>query len=372
MAASSAAGSEVNAGGEIAGRVLLLLAHEANRDQLAEWLGRTHVVVDADERTADLAAVDLCIVDEGGFSAHAAVLEAVERTNPRVFSPVLLVSSRRPSTVTALRPEGIDPGVWEMVDEVIETPISQAELRRRLDVLLRVRRQSVALEYDAQRLNFLNGLLRHEILNAMAVIRPRAELLEERFDDADERRNAGVITKWCDEIVAFVKRIRHLLRAYGAGRDTGVFETVDVVPVVEGVVDRFEETYPDATFVVDASAPAVVLADDLLMDVLINLVRNAVQHNDAAEPAVRVAVDVGPDAIVLTVTDNGPGVPDERKEAIFHRRVEDLHPYNAIGGFGLMFIDAEIGRYGGSVHVEDATPRGARFVVTLPNASSES
>jgi signal transduction histidine kinase len=107
-----------------------------------------------------------------------------------------------------------------------------------------------------------------------------------------------------------------------------------------------------------------VSANDGVQSVVDNLLENAVEHNDADDPRVAVAVTAGHDVVRLTVTDNGPGIPDERKETVFE-------PGEGGSGGGLSLVYTLVTGYGGDVWIEDAEPRGTRFVVELPRADGE-
>jgi signal transduction histidine kinase len=70
--------------------------------------------------------------------------------------------------------------------------------------------------------------------------------------------------------------------------------------------------------------------------------------------------------VVVRVADNGPGVPDDRKEAVFGRGEKGLRSTGT--GLGLYLVDTLVDSYGGRVRVEDNDPEGAVFVVELPLA----
>lgn len=349
------------------GRVLLLVAHDSNRQQLTNWLSPPYDIADPDHVDPDADPIDLCIVDEAGFDRYADLLDEVRAAAAPVFVPVLFVSTRRPSTITAHRPDGVAPVVWERVDEVIETPVSKAELRRRLTVLLRTRRQAVELEQYSERMGFLNDLLRHELLNAMGVIKPRAQLLERRLDD-ENADLAGTIVTWSDEVSELVSRVSTLVETFQYGVDPDRLEAVDVGALVASLESRFVETYPEVTFTF-STTPASVAVDDTFQEVVGNLVHNAVQHNDAAEPAVDVRVDVVDGDVRITVSDNGPGIPDDQKEAVFRRTAAGLGSDHVGSGFGLFFVDSKVVQCDGRVRVEDNSPRGTRVVLELPEAT---
>ena len=99
-----------------------------------------------------------------------------------------------------------------------------------------------------------------------------------------------------------------------------------------------------------------------------NLVDNAVRH---AETRVTVTVRTLDDTVELVVADDGPGIPVEDRARVFERftRLDEGRARDAGGmGLGLAVVRSTIERHGGTVTIEDAAPRGARFVIRLPAA----
>jgi signal transduction histidine kinase len=68
----------------------------------------------------------------------------------------------------------------------------------------------------------------------------------------------------------------------------------------------------------------------------------------------------------VEIADNGPGIPDSRKETIFGKGESGLE--SAGTGIGLYLVDSLVEAPGGDVWVEDNDPAGSRFVVELPTA----
>ncbi|MEU4405774.1 ATP-binding protein [Streptosporangium sp. NPDC023963] len=112
--------------------------------------------------------------------------------------------------------------------------------------------------------------------------------------------------------------------------------------------------------------PVRVTGDALdLSRVLVNLVDNALRHTSA--PVVVELRAEGADA-VLTVTDDGPGIPEADRERVFDRftRLDSARSRDEGGaGLGLAIVRETVHAHGGAVHLEDASP-GLRAVVRLP------
>jgi signal transduction histidine kinase len=117
---------------------------------------------------------------------------------------------------------------------------------------------------------------------------------------------------------------------------------------------------------VDADEAVVEGSRDELHRMALNLMENAIRHTpEGTRVRARVAAQDG--EVLLTVQDNGPGVPPELRERIFERFVRGAGDRGSSSGLGLSIVRAVAEAHGGSVTFEDATP-GARFVVRLPRA----
>lgn len=107
----------------------------------------------------------------------------------------------------------------------------------------------------------------------------------------------------------------------------------------------------------------------LLARALHNLIDNAIGHAPPASTVV-VGVERAGDEWRVCVADEGPGVADDRKEAIFRRFETGGGAASGGTGLGLALVRAVAARFGGRAWVEDNVPRGARFVVALPGVAA--
>jgi signal transduction histidine kinase/PAS domain-containing protein len=221
------------------------------------------------------------------------------------------------------------------------------------------------LERERNRLDFMNRLLRHNLLNSLNVVEARLDFLGGRVD-YEVNEHLEVAADRTREMVEFVEKIHRVTRAIGREREQ-TLEATSLRDVLSKRVERTRSTYPEAEFHT-ASVPDVdVVADDLLGDVFDNVLMNAVQHNTSETPRVRVDASVHDEEVVVSVADNGPGVPDEEKPRVFDRESDEFDDPGT--GFGLYLVGEILDSYDGSISVEDNDPEGAVFRVTLQRAS---
>lgn len=207
-------------------------------------------------------------------------------------------------------------------------------------------------------LSFVNSVLRHDLRNTINVVRGNASLVAARADgDDDLEHHAATIRDQTDKALDRIESTGEMVDTLVGDTD---LHAVDLAAVTEECADRVATAH-GVTVETDLPESAPVVADDGVHSVVHNLLENAAEHNDAADP--RVAVAVEPDAADVThleVVDNGSGFEDEAVSG-------NLGAVTDAGG--LKFVDTLVDHYGGDAWVEtDGTP-GARVVVELPRAT---
>jgi len=227
-------------------------------------------------------------------------------------------------------------------------------------------------------LQFVNGLLRHDIRNSLTVIEARVDLLDAEVDSDRGQKAAATIRDQIDEIVGLAENAGAVAATLSSDPD---LERIDLAAVAADVVEGIDATR-DATLSIEGPDSAPVWASDAVRPVVRNLVENAVEHGSASpqspapadatehgtdgagtasEPSADVTVTVTEtdDTVELAVADRGPGIPDAEKDDIFAPRAGDTH------GGGLHLVETLVESFDGAIRVEDNDPTGARFVVEL-------
>ncbi|MFB6073350.1 MAG: PAS domain S-box protein [Halobacterium sp.] len=267
------------------------------------------------------------------------------------------------------------------------------------------RERERALEHERERLEFMNRIIRHNILNGLNLVNARAELLEGRFDgDPQGRDHLDTIRDRAEDLASMIDTMRAFMDA--VVRDTShELYPVPLVEELEEKVSLVDQSYPDAAVDVHdlPDASTTVVADELVGEVFENVLSNAVVHNDADDPEVEVwttettcEVAVDDDtgelsqwaadrhlrgdvetnerpAVAVHVADNGPGIPDDDKERVLEKGVSELsEPGN---GFGLYLVTEMMRSYGGRVDVRDNDrvdgDRGTVFDLVFPRPTSD-
>jgi PAS domain S-box-containing protein len=208
----------------------------------------------------------------------------------------------------------------------------------------------------------------HELNNPLATILTWAERLSSRRVDDDTRRGLETIRTESERAARIVRNLltfarkRHTTRAM-IDLNTVVRETL--------ALRAYEQRLTNIT-VIEALASGLphVFADaHQMQQVLLNLVINAEQAMGSANGrgtlVVRTWHDVDREAVVIEVTDDGPGVPEDVQPKIF----DPFFTTKQVGkgtGLGLTVAYAIAQEHGGGISVTDAPEGGAIFRVELP------
>ena len=278
-------------------------------------------------------------------------VEAVVRRPDRTF-PIGV-------TTTTLEVEGAEPRVTAIFTDISDS--------KRLEELhLRAERLEAVAELSAS--------LAHEIKNPLASIRSSVEQLgRAKRANPDEKFLTSLVVRESDRLSRLLSEFLDFSRVRATERRPLDLHTV------AGAAIRLVREHPDCPedAVIDLAGGAAPMEgdEDLLHRVVSNLVLNAVQ---ASGKDARVVVRTGRPApqevpggagiehpVMLTVTDNGPGIPENLRARLFEPFVT-----GRVGGtgLGLAIVQRAVEAHRGLVLVDSTAGRGTTFTVYLPAA----
>lgn len=206
----------------------------------------------------------------------------------------------------------------------------------------------------------------HELRTPLARLRGKLFRLSSRAQSEAQRIDLGGALEDADELLAmFTAMLR--IAEIESGERRGGFASVALDGLASEMVAMLEPVAADQDrrLLIAACAQATLRGDrQLLMQLLVNLVENALRHTPAGS-TVSVSILEGKDHAEIIVSDDGPGIPAEER-AMALRRFGRLKRNAAPGhGLGLPLVDAIARLHGGMMRLEDAAP-GLRVRVWLP------
>ncbi len=287
---------------------------------------------------------------------------------------------RRGASVTEYRVDLSSPRVGqERIVDVFAGPLRDPAG----SIVILLQERTIAEKIDrqlthrgaARSITALGAMLAHEIKNPLSGIRGAAQLLEASVPD-EERLLTQLICDETDRIVKLVERVE--LFGDERGIERGPVNVHDVLDHVKRLAQsgfarhiRFSEVY-------DPSLPPVLGNRDQLVQVLLNLVKNAAEaigetaidgeimlttayragiRLQSMGQQVRVALP-----LEISIRDNGPGVPPDLHNHLFDPFVTTKAQGS---GLGLALVAKVIGDHGGIVEC-DSAPRRTVFRILLP------
>ncbi|MCL4499797.1 MAG: GAF domain-containing sensor histidine kinase [Chloroflexi bacterium] len=247
--------------------------------------------------------------------------------------------------------------------------IERHELHQRQREIERQRAQTEA------RQEFL-GIVSHELKTPVAVMRAYTELLLRRAERAGRSTEIDVLKRMGDQSDRMLSMIEQLLDLRRLEADLLTLEVshFDLADLVRRLAHDVELTTVSHRISVDTPGRTVVAADRRrIEEVVTNLLDNAVKYSPAGG-LIRVRIyregdGTSKESVVLSVSDDGPGVPQQDQPRVFERFYQApgrLHKGRAGLGLGLYISRELVRRHGGDMWLQSEAGQGATFFVRIP------
>jgi two-component system phosphate regulon sensor histidine kinase PhoR len=216
----------------------------------------------------------------------------------------------------------------------------------------------------------------HELIKPLTSISGYVELLEDRLGDAgeDEKRYFLRLRESIGQLQELVDSFVQLLRFDRIDEQAGVLERVDVRGLVEKLRPSEGGDRARLRNVVDPGMQPVMIRRKHIEVVLDNLISNALKHSGGQSP-VTVGAELmrerrgnaAENVLMITVTDEGVGIPEHEIEEIFNPFYRGDTERRAGGlGLGLALVKNIIEIMGGEIRVSSSPGEGTRVTVSVP------
>lgn len=218
----------------------------------------------------------------------------------------------------------------------------------------------------------LMGAVSHDLRTPLATIKVASTTLSNRGDalsTQDARELYHLIDLETDRLTRLLTNLLDMSRIEAGVLSLHRTATAPLDLVDEALI-AMKSTLAEHVVAVDVpgSLPYVEVDRILYVQVLVNLLDNAARHSPAGS-AITVRGELHDRQVVLSVSDEGPGVPPEDRESIFDRFTQ----FNTGGraGLGLTIAKTFVEAHGERIWYEQSLTGGARFAFSLPIAHAE-
>jgi len=248
--------------------------------------------------------------------------------------------------------------------------LRQAEERRVQEMEARMKERTSALEQSQAELEAFSYSVSHDLRAPLRAVEGFSQAMLEDYGDRLDATGKDYAERLVGAARTMDALIRDLLAYSRLSRAEMPLVTVSLKEVVKEVVASMEAEIAErrARVAVESDLPDVMAHATTLVQVVSNLLRNAVKFVPAGEtPRVQVYANPQGGKVRLIVRDNGIGVDPRHQERIF-LPFERLHGADRFPGtgIGLSIVRRAVERMGGKVGVISAIGEGSRFWLELP------
>jgi signal transduction histidine kinase/Na+/proline symporter len=271
------------------------------------------------------------------------------------------------------------------VEEVIDILKTSQELKHLNEALIH---KSQELEQTTQQLKEANELLQiadtqkddflstvtHEIRTPLTSIRALSEIVHDNPDMDEEQRShfVNTITKESERLTRLINQVLDLDR-FETGKQEINLDWFGVEEIVEESLETLEQLAKEKNIKMMVSYEGLntpIKADrDRLMQVIINLVSNAIKFCPANTGLIKISTLQTIDTLIMTVEDNGQGIDTKYQELIFEKfyQARDQSVRKPKGsGLGLAICKKIIELHNGTIQVESELGKGSIFTCQIP------
>lgn len=230
---------------------------------------------------------------------------------------------------------------------------------------------AILAKNEQLRANLLRAIS-HDLRTPLSSISGNAGSLLSSYQKMDEQERTQAFTDIYDDSMWLINLVENLLAVtkIEEGQVHLNFSVELMEEVIAEALRHINRRSKEHTIRVTSSQEWILAKMDvrLIVQVLVNLVDNAIKYT-AAGSVIEIHTEIRGQWAVVSVSDNGPGIPDEQKPKVFDmffcgaNRIADSRRSM---GLGLPLCRSIIHAHGGSICVSDNQPHGTVFTFTLP------
>ncbi|MBI4244363.1 MAG: PAS domain S-box protein [Planctomycetes bacterium] len=208
----------------------------------------------------------------------------------------------------------------------------------------------------------------HELKTPLTSIRAYTEALQEMATEDTQKEFLSVILEESDRLLNLINELLSVQRIQ-SGRIKVNYQKFDLLVLIKEVMKLLEKQSSKHKLILECPDSFHVEADyNLIKEVMINLIGNAIKYSPNGGD-ITIKLDINEGNIVISVKDQGIGIPKEAHDKIFQPfyRVDNSLTNTISGtGLGLSIVSSIVQAHKGKVEFESDTGKGTTFFVTLP------
>jgi two-component system sensor histidine kinase KdpD len=258
---------------------------------------------------------------------------------------------------------------------LIETFVSQVALMIEREMLDESAQQAAMFRESENLYNTLLNSISHELRTPIATISGAASSLYDENTLANSTKRNLLLQDIRDSADRLNRLVENLLdmSRLESGRLKLKLEWCDAGDVIAVAVKQMEKRLGERPLTIrhDPETSLVQMDFVLIEQVLLNLLENACLYTPANTP-IEVHTHMLPGKLAISITDHGPGIPEEAMAHIFEKFYRIPNSASGGTGLGLSVCSGVVEAHGGQLMVENVPGAGARFTILLPASNPPS
>lgn len=279
-----------------------------------------------------------------------------------LFLPFLLITSRKDIGY-------VTKHLWKIIDELVFTPIEKIELLARIEILLRARRYSLDIKNRLDEIEVLIQALGHDLKAPLRSIKTLTGFIKEDCLDILTEKHRFYL----ERVISAAQKMEEIQEAIfiflKAGKEGILKEKIHLESLIRSILDELKAEIKRRKARITIKTPYECISDRLLIKLILkNLIENAIKYVEMDKnPQIEILCKKEVDGLLIEVKDNGPGIPEDKRDEIFKPFVRLHHPEKYPGtGLGLSIVKKCAELLGGRVGVKSNKPEGSIFWVKIP------
>lgn len=211
----------------------------------------------------------------------------------------------------------------------------------------------------------LLSILTHDLKNPLSAIYGYSELA--RISEGPKKDD------YIDRVIASTEKMMHTLEMVKVlsqiqeGRLEREFKLLDISTLVDRSIDALKPRVENYNVSLKRRGESFkLMCHELMEEVMVNLIDNAMKYSPAGS-SIDVDLSADLEGVTISVGDQGQGIPDQLKEAVFRRFQRGMNNESSAGsGLGLAICKGIVDLHNGRIWVEDNEPEGSVFRIKMP------
>lgn len=235
---------------------------------------------------------------------------------------------------------------------------------------------AILAKNEQLRANLLRAIS-HDLRTPLTSISGNANNLLANYQKMDDATRKRTFTDIYDDSMWLINLVENLLAVTRIeGGQVHLTQSVELMDeVITEALRHINRKSKEHTIRVSSSEELILARIDakLIVQVIINLVDNAVKYTPAGS-VIEIHTEKDAHWVIVSVSDNGPGIPDEQKSHVFdmfYSGANKIADSRRSLGLGLSLCKTIVTAHGGTISVEDNHPRGTVFLFTIPAGEVE-